>query len=204
MIPLLEMRDKLQGIQWMSFSQGRVLTEIIQMFGLQRALEIGTFRGVGTCYLANAMTGDADGRVSTIDVVRPEGGPTVFDCADKCGIPRSWIESIVDPCGSHFVMEEMIRDGRKFDFVYIDGRHVIEDIALDFFHADLLLSPGGWIAFDDLDWTHENREWAKNRPERWKTEAHVRIAVERFLKPNPDYMNFREDARMFLAQKVLH
>jgi predicted O-methyltransferase YrrM len=198
MIPLLEMREKLEGIKWMPVSQGRTLTEIIQMFGLARGLEIGTFHGVGTCYIANAM--GEKGIVTTVDVVRPEG-ESVYDCADKCGIDHARIESIVDTCGSHFVLDDMIKAGRQFDFIYIDGRHVIEDIALDFFQSDLLLAPGGWIAFDDLDWSHAHRPWANDRPERWKTEPHVRMFVERFVRPNQNYMNFREEARMFIAQK---
>lgn len=44
----------------------------------------------------------------------------------------------------------LLAEGRRFDFVFVDGSHRFDDILLDFTFADLLLRPGGSIVFDDL------------------------------------------------------
>jgi predicted O-methyltransferase YrrM len=44
----------------------------------------------------------------------------------------------------------LLAEGRRFDFVFIDGSHRFDDILLDFTFADLLLRPGGYVVFDDL------------------------------------------------------
>ena len=41
----------------------------------------------------------------------------------------------------------------QFDFCYFDGGHVWDSTGFGFFLVDMLLKPGGWIVFDDLDWT---------------------------------------------------
>lgn len=43
-----------------------------------------------------------------------------------------------------------------FDYVFIDGAHVWAIDALTFFLVDRLLKPGGYIDFDDYDWTIRN------------------------------------------------
>jgi predicted O-methyltransferase YrrM len=43
-----------------------------------------------------------------------------------------------------------------FDYVYLDGAHVWAVDALTFFLVDRLLKPGGYIDFDDYDWTLES------------------------------------------------
>ncbi len=44
----------------------------------------------------------------------------------------------------------LLAEGRRFDFVFVDGSHRFDDILVDFTFADLLLRPGGHIVFDDL------------------------------------------------------
>lgn len=42
-----------------------------------------------------------------------------------------------------------------FDYVYLDGAHTWAFDALAFFLIDLLLKPGGYVDFDDYNWTIE-------------------------------------------------
>lgn len=42
-----------------------------------------------------------------------------------------------------------------FDYVYLDGAHTWALDALAFFLVDLLLTPGGYVDFDDYDWAIE-------------------------------------------------
>ena len=38
----------------------------------------------------------------------------------------------------------------KFDFIFIDGNHRFDDVLVDFYLSDQLISPGGLIVFDDM------------------------------------------------------
>ena len=40
-----------------------------------------------------------------------------------------------------------------YDFIFIDGGHDWYTTGYAFFLVDKLLKPGGYILFDDLDWT---------------------------------------------------
>jgi predicted O-methyltransferase YrrM len=46
-------------------------------------------------------------------------------------------------------------DSPSFDFCYFDGGHSWDVTGYAFFLVDRLLKPGGWVIFDDLDWTYE-------------------------------------------------
>jgi predicted O-methyltransferase YrrM len=50
---------------------------------------------------------------------------------------------------------EILRDGNvpAFDYVFLDGAHTWPIDALAFFLIDRLLAPGGYLDFDDYDWT---------------------------------------------------
>lgn len=191
-------------MRWMALDQARWITEIIQTNGLRSALEIGTFHGVGTCYMAAAM---ADGgRVTTIDVAEPEA-PHVMELARRCGLDN--INAIVDRLGAPWVMERMLGEdpALQFDFIYIDGNHTLPAIAADFLYADKLLAPGGWLVFDDLDWSYaisEDRTGESHqvdKPQSWREAAQVRLVIERFMLGNTAYERPTEKARAFACRK---
>jgi hypothetical protein len=41
----------------------------------------------------------------------------------------------------------------QFDLCYFDGGHTWDVTGFGFVLVDMLLRPGGWIIFDDLNWT---------------------------------------------------
>jgi hypothetical protein len=47
------------------------------------------------------------------------------------------------------------QESPNFDFCYFDGGHSWDVTGYAFFLVDRLLKPGGWVIFDDLDWTYE-------------------------------------------------
>jgi len=53
---------------------------------------------------------------------------------------------------SHNILMDLIKDKRKFDFIYIDGSHMAKDVLLDAMLSDKLLVPGGIMLFDDYLW----------------------------------------------------
>jgi hypothetical protein len=47
------------------------------------------------------------------------------------------------------VLPQLIERGEKFDFVFVDGKHLFDFVLVDFFFADILLKTGGHIMFHD-------------------------------------------------------
>jgi predicted O-methyltransferase YrrM len=51
---------------------------------------------------------------------------------------------------SHEVLPRLLKDGKNFDFVFIDGDHKYDSIFVDFYYADLLLNQNGYVLFHDI------------------------------------------------------
>jgi hypothetical protein len=52
---------------------------------------------------------------------------------------------------SELVLPELVKKGRHFDFVFVDGDHKLHSVFTDFRSIDLLLEPGGIVVFDDVN-----------------------------------------------------
>lgn len=57
---------------------------------------------------------------------------------------------------SHNVLPELLRNGEKFDFIFIDGDHKYDGEFIDFYYADLLLEDNGYILLHDT-WMRSTR-----------------------------------------------
>jgi predicted O-methyltransferase YrrM len=50
---------------------------------------------------------------------------------------------------SHDALPQLLAQGQKFDFIFIDGDHRFDGAFIDFYYADLLLKPGGYVLLHD-------------------------------------------------------
>ncbi len=50
---------------------------------------------------------------------------------------------------SYETLPKLYFEGRKFDFIFIDGDHKYDGEFIDFFYSDLLLDDGGYVLFHD-------------------------------------------------------
>jgi len=66
---------------------------------------------------------------------------------------------------SSIALPMLIREGAKFELIYIDGSHFFDDVFVDFYFTTQLLADDGIVAFDD------------------STDSHVR-KVLRFIRTN--------------------
>jgi predicted O-methyltransferase YrrM len=60
------------------------------------------------------------------------------------------------PDFSHNVLPSLAKEGRKFEFIFIDGDHKFDGIFVDFYYADLLIDTGGYIMLHDT-WMRSTR-----------------------------------------------
>lgn len=50
---------------------------------------------------------------------------------------------------SHNILPQLVRENRRFDFIFIDGDHKFDGEFIDFYYADLLLKKGGYVLMHD-------------------------------------------------------
>jgi predicted O-methyltransferase YrrM len=200
------------GTQFMTSRQGRAVYDLIVQQKLGRVLELGFAHGKSTCYLAAAadeLGGDA--HVVTIDragVLKRE--PNIHELLDRCGLRARVTPVVADTSYTWELMTLLDRDPRpRFDFAYIDAGHTWDVTGFGFFLVDLLLAPGGWMIFDDLDWTYASSPSMRDRPdvrrlpEDQRTTPQVRKVFELLVRDHPGYVEAYEKAGWGWARKAL-
>lgn len=78
-----------------------------------------------------------------------------------------------------------------------------------FLLVDRLLVPGGWVLFDDLDWTFSSMikpgvdtpPWLAQLTTDELETPQIRKVWELLVKPHPGYQEFCEDGQWGFAQK---
>ncbi len=54
------------------------------------------------------------------------------------------------PNYSHAALPQLVKQKKTYEFIFIDGGHLYDQVFLDFYYADLLTSRGGYILFHDV------------------------------------------------------
>lgn len=196
-----EVDTLLKGTRFMSSQQGRRLYDFIIERRLGRIIELGFAHGKSSCYFAAAadeLGGDA--HVTTMDrTTARDREPNIHQLLERCGLT-----SRVTPIFAHTsftwdLMKMLEQDPRpRFDFAYLDGGHNWDTTGYGFFLVDRLLVPGGWMVFDDLDWTYAGSTTTVKLPkvqrmlEEERTTAQVRKVFELLVRPHPGYTEVHE------------
>jgi predicted O-methyltransferase YrrM len=147
----------------MQEEQALTLREVIVKNDLSNLLELGTFYGKGSAYMAAILEDLGRGTLVTLDrnsTLRLK--PNVHDILRGLNLDHR-VTVHKHPRSSTITLMEMLEEepARKFDFCYFDAGHVWDVTGFMFMLVDLMLVPGAWVVFDDLDWTLA-KHWAKN------------------------------------------
>jgi predicted O-methyltransferase YrrM len=122
-----------------------------------RVLEIGSFEGMSAAYLlwrlpearitcVDTFGGGAEHRAGDMELATLESR---FD-ANVALVDADRVEKIVGDSRERLL--ELIRAGRTFDLVYVDGSHLGLDVLVDGALSWQLLTPWGTLVFDDYRW----------------------------------------------------
>ena len=85
-------------------------------------------------------------RFRCIHLPGPGYGGAGLEAVRKAGLVdrHTWIEKL-----DYLALPKLAEEGKRFDFIFIDGYHSFDYAMIDFFFADLLLQPGGMVLFHD-------------------------------------------------------
>lgn len=115
-------------------------------------LEIGMGMGVSTLAILYALAKLGHGRLTSIDPNERERGPQKpngvgLEAVRRAGLSHL-LEFVEQP--SYVALPALLREGRRFDLIFIDGWHSFDYAFVDYFYSDLLLNEGGVLVFDDV------------------------------------------------------
>jgi predicted O-methyltransferase YrrM len=122
-----------------------------------RILEIGSFEGMSACYFLWRLP---DAELTCIDTF--DGGPSLAalgsdvsgleDAFDRnvALVDRSRVRKLVGTSTEH--LPELLREGRMFDLVFVDGSDLALDVLVDAALSWQLLKPEGYLIFDNYVW----------------------------------------------------
>jgi predicted O-methyltransferase YrrM len=194
---------------FMSLSQADVLTSFMEEHAVENVLELGFAHGVSTCYIAAALGRIGNGHVVAIDLEKAqEGTPNVHELLTRTGQSER-VTVYFEPTSYNWRLMKLLEQEPRpmFDLCYLDGAHSWFVDGLAFYLVHLLLRPGGWIVFDDLEWTYANSpalrdaEFVRMMPEDERNTPQVRKVYELLVKSHPEYHNFRIQSGWAYAQK---
>jgi predicted O-methyltransferase YrrM len=126
--------------------EGTQLHKLSRAIGARATLEIGFAFGFSTVWLLDSLP--AGGRHVAIDphersAYAGVGLQQVQDLAPLAAF--EWRQAL-----SIHALSDDIRQGERYDLVFIDGNHRFDDVMVDFYLADQVLRPGGALALDDM------------------------------------------------------
>jgi predicted O-methyltransferase YrrM len=202
---LTQVKQVVEDLPYMTLKKAQVMEDFIHKHNISSILELGFYHGVSTCYMAAAIEKVSQSSIVSIDLESAQKRqPNIEELLGKCGYLDT-VEFYYEPASYNWRLMKLIEAGeRTFDLCYLDGGHDWYNTGLAFFLVDKLLRPGGWIIFDDLDWTmeHIKAQWALRKPEEERITPQVRKVWELLVKTHPHYSNFYEQGGWGYAQKV--
>lgn len=208
-----EVEARWTGVPYMRLRQATFLRDFLREHQLTELLELGFFQGKSTAFFAAMLEEMGEGHITSCDLANAAmREPSIHDLIEDLGLEHR--------VTAHFATRSFTWDLCKmlerptppqFDFCYIDGAHTWDGTGFAFLLVDLLLKPGGWVVFDDLDWTIAASEERSGPKKNWasydddeKGAPQVRKAFE-LLVPSRGYTDIHEEKsfRWGIARKPL-
>jgi predicted O-methyltransferase YrrM len=205
-----QVKEVLGNLPRMNLNQAKILTRHLTAHNLRDCLELGFSRGVSSCYIAAALQDMGGGSLVTIDLVgAKEKRPNIDENLTKLGL-RDFVTVYHEPTSYTWRLMRMLQENPdpRFDFCYIDGAHTWAVDGFAFFLVERLLRPGGWILFDDMNWslgkseTMRDTPYVRSLPDDERDLPQVRLIWDLLVKPHPQFGEFREEKGWAFARKL--
>ena len=123
-----------------------------------KMLEIGSFEGSSAVYFSDNMLDHSEAELTCVDPFLSSDPTTPFSMGGNDTL-HLFINNISKSKNFQkiifhrmFSSEFYNKNTKKFNFIYVDGSHLIEDIKNDFNECLKIIELGGFLAFDDYLW----------------------------------------------------
>jgi len=210
MVDLSRVERVVEGVPYMKPPQAQIICNKILESGAKDILELGIMHGVSTCYMAETLEQSGrDWSITTLDMESAlTNKPNVEELLDTLGL-RERVNVRLDPRSYTWQLMKMLQEDQtpRFDFCYLDGAHNWDVDGFSFFLVDRLLKPGGWIVFDDIDWSYAANprmmelDFVKALPREEQDALQVKLVFDLLVKPHPQYGEFLVTDGWGFAQK---
>ena len=216
-------RSLLEGIPYIKPERARALYDFVLDARPGACLELGFAHGASSCYIAAALDELGSGRLTTVDIEDSAGRkPSIESLLARTGLGAC--VTVVREVNSYnwFLAKEIERrsvNGRchpAYDFCFVDGAKNWTVDGLAFFLVDKLLTPGGWILFDDRNWCYAQAEEVTGKTitdgivhrelsEDQRTTPNIDLVFRYLVMQHPDYGEFHlQDDAWAWARKTAH
>ena len=207
-----EVLELTKGIPFISHEKRIELYNFVSENKPARILELGFAHGVSACVMAAAL--QECGSTAKIDAVDlfpakqwQDSLVSIEALSSKAGLSEFieihresksytwWLKKKIEAFASQAMTE-------PYDFVFIDGAHNWTIDTAAFFLSEKLLNTGGWMLFDDLNYTYQHMIEKDGRSETAGVshydmsedelrEPHVRLIFELLVKNHERFGEFR-------------
>lgn len=139
-------------------AEGEFVQSLIRKHRPRVVLEVGCAYGISSLYIGEALREHGGTKHIIIDPGQhfPYGrGPnTGFEGIGLANLKRAGYYDRVEfyEEASFECLPKLLARNEKIDFAFLDGEHTFDYVLVDFFYVDKLLSVGGIIVFDDLQY----------------------------------------------------
>lgn len=156
-----EARAVVGDLPFMQAERADVIYKHIRQQQPLNILELGIAHGVSSVYMAAALQENGAGHLTCVDLEGASFQPRAEELVRRAGLEH--LVSIHRERSSYTWFLKKLIERRTppggvceplFDLCYIDGPKNWTIDGAAFFLVDKLLRDGGWIIFDDYDWTY--------------------------------------------------
>ncbi len=155
MTHLDQVTAKFDDLQYMRPVHAEFLRDFISTHDARDILEVGFYHGKSSACIAAILEDLGRGHLVTLDLeLARTFDPNIHSVLDAVGLAHR-VTPVYAQRSYTWEMAKMITATPRpqFDLCYFDGDHTWDGTGYGFVLVDMLLRPGGWIIFDDLNWT---------------------------------------------------
>lgn len=167
----VNVQQKFGDLKYMRPDEAKLLREFISEHGLADILEIGFYHGKSSAYFAAILEDLGRGHLLTIDLENAhKRTPNIDQVLSTLNLTHR-VTPVFAERSYTWELAQLIRATPRpaFDLCYFDGGHTWDATGFGFLLVDMLLRPGGWIIFDDLEWTIEHALVGRTKiPAHWR------------------------------------
>ena len=156
----------------------QLFTQAIAPIGIKNVLEIGCFEGRATSFVCEKYLQKG----TNYDVVDTFGGSleesgmsgTAKRLSEDDFIYNNFSHNIsfypdinfnISRGYSQYLLPELEKKRKKYDFIYIDASHQADDTFTDAYYANKMLNSKGLLIFDDFGWKDPNKPHILDSPQ---------------------------------------